>query len=119
MPNTPTDWKTTVTTTDPVLEVLWTRVMGKNEVPVTSILSQPVKVQSVLLSEPIIIDAYLLDWQALSPDQQQRIVDWIATEFKADPKEVRADIEEHGLPIRANDCFAHTTDPAVLHDLID
>ncbi len=53
-------------------------------------------------AEPI-GEHYLVDVDALTPDQKARLIAWVAEKFEATPAAVEAEIIQRGFPIRAGD----------------
>lgn len=84
----------------------WLRVFGGLEVPIRSPIAHRAELPG---RDPG--DVFLLDVAALTAEQTDRLVDFLADRFHADPAEVRADLADpnHGVPILAEDvvvCFA-------------
>lgn len=47
-------------------------------------------------------DVYLVDWDALTAEQKALIVDHLKVRFNGKESDVKAQIEVHGLPLRAS-----------------
>jgi hypothetical protein len=75
----------------------WLHCLGSDKVP----LKSPGSGQTQLGGERA--DVHLLDWPALEESAKERLMAFLAKKFQADPKEVRAELDKNGMPIRAED----------------
>lgn len=75
----------------------WREVVGRDRFPIQS----PVPILAILpgFREPQ--ECYLLDPSRLTPDELDRIARYVSTLQGGSPEEVRREILERGLPIRA------------------
>lgn len=77
----------------------WLRVFGSASVRVKS----PIALRG---RDPagVECDFYLVDLAALTPEQMERVVLFIAERFEIPVDTVRATLPDHGLPLVAADC---------------
>jgi len=77
----------------------WQRIFGRlNNVPLTSSRLHLVRHQTEGL-----MYVYELDISALTPEERERLIDLLAEEFNLPRSEVASDVDEQGVPIRAED----------------
>jgi hypothetical protein len=75
----------------------WQYILGSNEVP----LKAPGSFQAALNGIPT--ECYALDLEKLSPEQHNRLIEWISKQFSVPVEEVKRDLPTEGFPIRAED----------------
>lgn len=74
-------------------------IFGKAEVPITSYLPTKVNIEGKGG-----VDAYMLDFTRVTPEQRSKLVDHLATQFKVDRAKLSTSLEKWGMPILANQC---------------
>jgi len=109
--NTKDHWTTTATIRDPERGEFWLDVMGGDTVPITSIMTRKVNVPG---RENV--DAYMLDLNALSDEQRERLIRAIALKFQIPLVEVRTEIED-GVPVLAENVYVSSSDQGMLFSL--
>ncbi len=78
----------------------WFSILGSNDVP----LLHPGSGETELIGEGK-HEVYLLDLSALTEQQMDRLVAFVAKKFRATPQEVRDGIMREGFPVRAADVY--------------
>ena len=78
----------------------WLEVFGANRVPVTTAVPR----KTDLPGKPG-AEFYLLDVAALTAEQRSRLVVHLSCKFNLPAEEVEASLDEHGLPILAEDVY--------------
>jgi hypothetical protein len=111
--NTPENWTTTASVTNPERRQFWLDVFGVDRVPIKSILPQRVALPGFEAGT----DAYMLDLPAISPEQRKRLIAAIAQKFNIPVDEVEAELDQ-GVPILASDVLVSSSDP-VFFSMID
>lgn len=94
-------WWASLNTSSPRYED-WRKVLGSDRVP----LKSPGSGQTQFGEE--VAEVYMLDWPNLEELVKERLVHFLAHKFQAAKEEVRAELDAHGMPIRAADvtvCF--------------
>lgn len=114
MPNTPTDWQTTVTLHDPERAAFWRGVLGTDTVPVVSVVPQWDKLPG--FAEPAL--CYMLDLKALDAEMRQRLVGGIAERFELERAEVEAELDRAGVPVLFDNTSWSTRDFGAMMNLI-
>jgi hypothetical protein len=115
VPNTMSDWQTVAHATAPESQAEWKRIFGRPEVPIVSILPRLYDLPG--FDEPQV--AYDLDLAALTLEQRQKLVSFIAEQFDLETDEVEASLDTHGCPVHACGVFISTSDPSLAWPLID
>lgn len=116
MPNSIGEWQTTAKALKPARAEKWRQVFGSDVVPITCPI--PLSIGSF----PGVDGAkyfYLLDLKAISPEQRERLIASIALEFKLSIDDVRANLDQMGCPILADDVITSSIDSGLFHSLID
>lgn len=75
---------------------VWGFVFSDGEAPVKNLVDQ-----TAILEGKGEEQVYLVDWAALSQDQQSLILNHLGTKFHAPIEEIEAEISKKGLPLRA------------------
>lgn len=78
----------------------WVKVLGTDEVPITSMLLHRVETP---IGEK---DAYMMDVEKLTKEQEEALINHLAEKFKLDKEEVRRDIFTKSVPVLYEDCIA-------------
>jgi len=78
----------------------WRKVLGTDELPIKSMLSHRVRTP---IGEK---DAYMMDVEELTKEQQEALIKHLAKKFNLDEEEVRRDVFKIGVPILRDDCIA-------------
>jgi hypothetical protein len=76
----------------------WLRVYGTDTVYLQSPFAYEADIEG--LGEH---DVYMLDLELLTAEQRQRQIGYIAERFNLDRAEVEAELDEHGMPILADE----------------
>ncbi len=76
----------------------WRHVLGHDSVPIKS-----PQVAKANLGDELDVEVYQLDIEALSPEQRDRLVNFVALKFGVAPVKVEEQLESIGFPIRAVD----------------
>lgn len=111
--NTPDQWRTTATISNPERLAFWREVFGGNTVPIKSILPR----WTSLPGYPVVL-IYLLDLKAITLEQRLKLIAGIASKFDLPIEQVAAEMDEHGCPILADDVTVSTTDRALFMGLV-
>lgn len=77
----------------------WMKVLGTETVPILS----PVPQRADLPNYPNYL-VYMVDVAALSTEQRERLVTFLAKKFGVPEAELQRDIETRGVPILAEEC---------------
>lgn len=93
----PRDFTATISKESPRYAI-WMQVYGSDTVYIQSPI--PYEAEIVDLGEQSI---YMLDLELLTSEQRERQIAHIAERFELDPAEVEAELDEHGVPILAED----------------
>lgn len=89
------------TVTDAETAATWCKVLGQaNRVPVLS--PQP---RAVSLPRLGVTPCFFLDLEQLSDAQRSRLIDHLAAAFGLPVDEVAEEMDEYGVPIRAETCI--------------
>lgn len=81
----------------------WLRVFGRlDHIPLQHVAPQ----LATLPGFAAAVYIYLLDLARLTPEQYERLVEFISSRFQAPLEEVRAGLAEQGLPLLADDVYA-------------
>jgi hypothetical protein len=75
----------------------WRGILGGDDVPVKA----PLSAQGYLGGQPA--DIYELDLDRFSPEQTNRLAEWISRRFSVLPAQVLSELPVQGFPIRAED----------------
>jgi hypothetical protein len=75
----------------------WRTILGTDDVPLTQASART----EVLGTE--LVRVHNLDLRSLSPEQRQRLVDWIKAKFSTPPEEIERQLGSVGFPIREED----------------
>ena len=78
----------------------WIKVLGTDEVPIKSMLLHRVETP---IGEK---DAYMMDVEKLTKEQQEALIKHLAGKFNLDKEEVRRDVFMKGVPILREDGIA-------------
>lgn len=113
MMNTKAKWTTTATIRDPERGEFWLDVMGGDTVPIVSVMTQKVTV-----SDRGAVDAYMLDLNAISDEQRERLIQAIALKFRIPLVEVRVDIDD-GVPVLAENVIVSSSDQGMIFSMLD
>lgn len=82
----------------------WQRIFGRlDNIPLTSSRLNLVRHQTEGL-----MYVYGLDLSALTPDERERLIDFLAEKFNLPRAEVAGDIDEQGVPVRAEDALVNS-----------
>jgi len=111
--NTQDDWKTVAIIQNPERLEFWKKVLGGNRAPIKSIFTTRVRVP-----EKGVTDAFMLDLQAITAEQRERLIQAIAERFNIPIDEVAKEIDQ-GVPILAEDVSVSTTEPGLMFSIID
>lgn len=86
---------------EPVRRADFMAVFGRKEVCIQSPLPEWAKLAG--FDDPV--QVYYLDFDEITTEERQRLVELIAQKFGEAPEEVNRLLDVHGLPILASDCF--------------
>jgi hypothetical protein len=111
--NTRDDWLTTATIHDEARRNLWSVVFPGAIVPIKSMLTCKVNVPGHDNA-----DAYMLDLDAISDDQIERLCNVISVAFGIPLDEVRSEINM-GVPILAEGVSVATRDQGLFFSMLD
>jgi len=114
VPNTPTDWSTTVTLHDPERAAFWRGVLGTDTLPVIALVPQWLHLPG--FGEPQL--CFMLDLGALTPELRGRLIAGIAQRFELEPDEVASEIDGHGVPILFDNTSWSTSDFGAMMNLV-
>ena len=78
-------------------KALWGEVFPDGEVPIQSIIAQPVSLEGIDMRERV----FLLDWKELTAQQQEAILENIIKRTGASKDAILKDVLKVGLPLRA------------------
>jgi len=93
-----------VRTTNKKQRETWKNVLGTTELPIISLLPEPAET-------PIgVKNIYLMDLEALTKKQHDKLVTHLADRYHLTEEEVNADINTIGVPIIADDCLVITNE---------
>lgn len=106
--NTPDEWKTTATVTDPERKMFWESVFGTDKVPIKSFF--PTRADLPGYPDALV---YMLDLRVITPEQRARLVEGLAKRFKLDPAWLDVEIDEQGVPILSDHVNVVSTDAAL------
>jgi hypothetical protein len=112
--NTRDDWLTTATIHDEHRAALWGSIFPGARVPIKSIIPGTAD-----LPEHKGARVYLLDLDAISDEQRDRLIKSIADLFSLPIDEVVQDMMECGVPILAEDVSVESCDRAMIINLMD
>jgi len=112
--NTKDKWETTATIHDEHRRAVWGPIFPDARVPIKSIL--PFKAD--LPGHPK-ADVYMLDLDAITDEQREKLIDTIVGLFGESAQEVRSDIDERGCPILADDVTVSSSDQGLVFSLMD
>ena len=82
----------------------WKKVLGTDNVPIVSLISQPFNLP---IGEKY---CYLLDLKQLSKEQKENLIKHLTEKFKLDKMFVEKNIEKQGVPILVDDCIVSSTE---------
>jgi hypothetical protein len=107
------DWKTIARTEDHDRSEKWREIFGINVIPIKSVVGQFVN----LPGRPGSL-CYMLDVQALSPEQLEKLVTSLAEEHKIDIQAVRNFVMTDGVPILTDSVSVESTDQEEILNLV-
>ena len=96
----------TVTVTNPERAADWQAMLGSTTVFILS----PIPVLANLPGKPH-AQVYLLDLEALTPEQTDRLIAYLAQKFSIPESEVARGLPTEGVPILADDCIVTVLSP--------
>ena len=103
--NTIDNWQTTATVTDADRARMWNAVFGSPRVPVKSI----VPTRANLPGRPDVL-IYQLDVNVITSEQRAKLCQELGARFGLSPEFVDQELDEHGVPILADDVSITSTD---------
>lgn len=112
--NTPANWRVAAKITNEEQAELLRQAFDCGVVPIRSIVPSPVN----LPGHPD-APAYFLDLDAISDGQRARLIAALAGKFGQPESDVADHLEEHGVPILADDVIVGTKDRGVIIALLD
>ena len=89
-------WRATLSQVSPRYSK-WRHILGNDDVPLKGPFS------GVALLNGNRTEVYQLDLDRLLPEQHERLLNWISSQFSVSVDEVRRDLPNEGFPIRAED----------------
>ena len=95
-----------VTVTNPERAAEWEKILGTATLPVKSPIPTPVLLPTVGKAR-----IYELDLDLITDEQRQNLIVHIAQKFSLDPRDVEQGLEEHGVPLLADDCIVAVFNP--------
>ena len=108
--NTPTNWKTVAVIHHPGRLKFWQAVFDGDRAPIKSIFTINVTVPEIGTTE-----AYMLDLNAITAEQREKLIRAISERFSIPVDEVAKEVDQ-GVPIPAKDVSVSSSD---LIDYID
>jgi hypothetical protein len=105
-PQVTTQHPFTVTITDPQRAAEWQQVLGTTTLPVTSFIPTPANLPGIGAAY-----AYKLKLELLTHEQRDSLIAHIAQKFSRTPEEVAQGLDEHGVPLLADDCVVAVFNP--------
>ena len=96
----------TATCTNPERAADWQKIYGSDTVCIQS----PIPTRANLPGHPDAL-IYMLDLNEMTADQTERLVAHIAQRFNIPPLEVARDLQQHGVPILADDVIIAVKNP--------
>lgn len=96
----------TVTVTNSERAAMWLDVLGTATVHVKS----PVATRANLPGKPNSL-IYELDLEMITPEQREKLVAYIAQKFGIPSDDVAASLDDHGVPMLADDCIVTVVNP--------
>ncbi len=111
--NTKDKWETTATLHDEHRRAIWGSIFPDARVPIKSII--PFKAD---LPGHLRADVYMLDLDAISDEQREKLIDAIVQLFGLSAEDVRSDLVR-GVPILADNVIVSSTDQGLVMSLMD
>lgn len=108
-------YKTTVTVSNPERKAQWESIFGSATVPVISIIPEMANLPGFYEPQRV----FKLDLSIITNEHRAKLVAFIAGKFNIPVEVVSDQLEDHGVPILAEDCGWSTSDPGVFFSLID
>lgn len=115
MPNTVEEWQTVAYVTNPERQATWTEIFGEPKAPILSILPHLAMLPG--FNEPQ--EVYELDLKAITPQQRERLVRVTAGKFGLAISEVEAALDDHGMPVLADDVAVSSSDQGLMLSMVD
>lgn len=111
--NTRDNWLTTATIHDEHRAAVWGSIFPGAVLPILSILPS----KADLPGHPG-ASVYLLDLDAISDEQREKLIEYLATLFSMSEDEVQSDLAR-GVPILADDVSVQSADQGMMMSLLD
>lgn len=112
--NTPTEWQTTATVTNPERRAFWESIFGTAILPILSFI--PVRVN--VPGHPNTL-AYMLDLRLISPEQRKRLIRALSKNFNVPLAEVEATLDARGVPVLADDVSVSSSNQGLFFSALD
>lgn len=110
--NTQNEWQTVAVIHNPERLEFWQAVLGGNKAPIQSIITRRVRVP-----EKGETDAYMLDLNAITAEQREKLIQAIAKRFSIPIDEVEKELDQ-GVPILAEDVSVSSSDLGLFLSLV-
>ena len=111
--NTKDKWETTATIHDEHRRAVWGAIFPGARLPIKSVLL----LKADLPGHPN-ADVYMLDLDAITDEQREKLTDVIVGLFSLPAQEVRSDLER-GVPILVDDVTVSSSDQGWMFSLMD
>jgi len=110
--NTPAEWKTVAVIHNAERLEFWKKILGGDRAPIKSILTNRAK-----LPDKGEQDVYILDTDALTAEQKEKLIKALAERFDLQEEFVRLHLIV-GVPILAEDVSVSSTDSGLFYSML-